>query len=184
MMGCMDLVEEFSVPEASDVSAVGGFFWSPIDPIDRFNPVTDVAVGAVPAVDADWVAAVVEHCAQGMALLESIDPTGFDRDTTAAWAKGVEQLRRQAAAAAVAVADHLDCARPFKDLGFFTAKQWMTHHLQLSGPEAFGRVQEARLRQSVPVWNNALAGGQIGVAQTRLMARIASNPRIEAQGVG
>ena len=145
MMGCMDLVEEFSVPEASDVSAVGGFFWSPIDPSGRFDPVTDVAVGAVPAVDGDWVAAVVEHCAQGMALLESIDPTGFDRDTTAAWAKGVEQLRRQAAAAAVAVADHLDGARPFKDLGFFTAKQWMTHHLQLSGPEAFGRVQEARL---------------------------------------
>ena len=55
----------------------------------------------------------------------------------------------------------------------------MTHHLQLSGAEAYGRVQEARLRQAVGVWNNALSGGQVGVAQTRLMARIAANPRIE-----
>jgi hypothetical protein len=31
----------------------------------------------------------------------------------------------------------------------------------------------------VTVWNNALAGGQVGVAQTRLMARIAANPRID-----
>ena len=37
----------------------------------------------------------------------------------------------------------------------------------------------AKLRQAVSVWNNALAGGQVGVAQTRPMARIAANPRIE-----
>jgi len=40
--------------------------------------------------------AVIEHCAQGLALLESIDPARFDVTTTAAWATGVEQLRRQA----------------------------------------------------------------------------------------
>jgi hypothetical protein len=50
--------------------------------------------------------------------------------------------------------------------------------LALSGSEAFGRVQEARLRRAAPVWNNALSGGQVGVAQTRLMARVAANPRI------
>jgi hypothetical protein len=55
----------------------------------------------------------------------------------------------------------------------------MKHHLQLSGAEAHGRVQEAKLRRAVRVWNNALTGGQVGVAQTRLMARIAANPRIE-----
>ena len=56
----------------------------------------------------------------------------------------------------------------------------MKHHLQLSGAEAYGRLQEARLRRAVGVWNNALAAGQVGVAQTRLMARIAANPRIAA----
>ena len=112
-------------------------------------------------------------------MLEALDPTDFDQATTMAWATGVEQLRRQAHAAGIAVADHLDVAQPFRDLGFFTAKNWMKYHLQLSGSEAHSRVQEARLRRAVAVWNNALAAGQVGVAQTRLMARIAANPRIE-----
>ena len=57
----------------------------------------------------------------------------------------------------------------------------MKHHLHLSGAEARGWVQEAKLRRAVRVWDNALAGGQVGVAQTRLMARIAANPRIEPE---
>ena len=154
--------------------------WYPADPAPAVDPVTDVAVGdGAGEVGPDWIAAVVEHCAQGLSLLESLDPSGFDAATATAWATGVEQLRRQAHAAAVAVTDHLDGAQPFRHLGYFTAKAWMKHHLQLSGTEAFGRVQEARLRRAVRVWNNALAGGQVGVAQTRLMARIAANPRID-----
>jgi hypothetical protein len=76
------------------------------------------------------------------------------------------------------VADHIDAAQPFRHHGFFTAKAWMQHHLQLSGAEAYGRVQEAKLRRVARVWNDAVAGGQVGVAQSRLMARIAANPRI------
>lgn len=118
-----------------------GFVWYPADAAPAFDPVTDVAVGAAAGViDADWIAAVVEHCAQGLALLETLDPTGFDTATTEAWAVGVEQLRRQTHAAAVAVTDHLDGAQPFRGLGFFTAKAWMQHRLQLSGPEAHARV--------------------------------------------
>ena len=175
----MIVVEDPSTPEGLEGSSGAGFVWIPAEDAAGCDPVSDVGIGDGGQVDAEWVAAVVEHCAQGLALLERIDPSGFDTDTSTAWATGVEQLRRQAAAAGVAVADHLDTATPFKDLGFFTAKQWMTHHLQLSGAEAYGRVQEARLRQAVGVWNNALAGGQVGVAQTRLMARIAANPRID-----
>ncbi len=156
-----------------------GFVWYPADDRRNFDPVTDVAIGDSTEVGPEWIAAAVEHCAQGLSMLESLDPTSFDAATVAAWATGVEQLRRQGHAAAIAVADHLDAARPFRDLGFFTAKSWMKHHLQLSGSEAHGRVQEARLRRAVTVWNNALAAGQLGVAQTRLMARIAANPRIE-----
>ena len=156
-----------------------GFVWCGGDDERGFDPVTDVAFGDVGPLDANWIDAMVEHCAQGLAMLEALDPSGFDTATTIAWATGVEQLRRQTAAAAIAVADHVDTAQPFKDLGFFTAKNWMKHQLQLSGAEAYGRVQEARLRRAVPVWNNALAGGQVGVAQTRLMARIAANPRID-----
>ncbi|HYN34238.1 MAG TPA: HNH endonuclease signature motif containing protein [Ilumatobacteraceae bacterium] len=178
----MTVVEDPIVAETPDASPGGrvfgdGFVWYPADPERGFDPVTDIAIGDM-APGADWIAAVVEHCAQGLALLESIDPSEFDAATTTAWAIGVEQLRRQATAAGIAVADHLDAALPFRDQGFFTAKAWMKHRLQLSGPEAHGRVQEAKLRRAVRVWNNAVAGGQVGVAQTRLMARIAANPRI------
>ncbi|HUV17189.1 MAG TPA: hypothetical protein VMW33_01795, partial [Ilumatobacteraceae bacterium] len=155
------------------------FVWYPADDRRGFDPVTDVAIGDRAEVGPGWIAAAVEHCAQGLSMLEALDPSGFDAATVAAWATGVEQLRRQTHAAAIAVADHLDVAEPFRDLGFFTARAWMKHHLQLSGSEAHGRVQEARLRRAVTVWNNALAAGQVGVAQTRLMARIAANPRIE-----
>jgi hypothetical protein len=144
------------------------------------NPVTEVRFGGGSMVSTDRVQAVIEHCAEALAVLERIDPTRFDVATTAVWAKGVEQLRRQADAAAIAVADHLDAAQPFRDHGFFTAKAWMKHHLQLSGSEAHVRVQEAKLRRAAQVWNNALGAGQVGVAQTRVMARIAANPRIPA----
>jgi hypothetical protein len=169
-----------TVEPPGDAPSGDRFVWYPADPTPPYDPVTDVAIGAdAGLVDADWIGAVVEHCAQGLSMLEQLDPTGFDTATTEAWAVGVEQLRRQAHAAAIAVTDHLDDAQPFRGLGFFTAKAWMQHRLQLSGAEAYGRVQEARLRRAVAVWNNALAGGQVGVAQTRLMARIAANPRID-----
>ncbi len=180
----MTVVDDPAVARGPGAPAAGGVFgdgfsWFPADEARGFDPVTDIAIGDVVAPSPEWMAAVVEHCAQGLSLLERVDPTGFDAATTMAWAKGVEQLRRQTAAAGIAVAEHVDTAQPFKELGFFTAKAWMKHHLQLSGPEAYGRVQEARLRRAVGVWNNALAGGQVGVAQTRVMARIAANPRIE-----
>jgi hypothetical protein len=150
----MTVLDDLLVGEAPDASAAGarfgdGFVWFPADDDPSFDPVVDIAIGDVPRVGVEWIGAVVE------------------------------QLRRQSEAAMVAVADHLDTAQPFRELGFFTAKAWMAFHLQLSGAEAYGRVQQARLRQRVGVWNHALAGGQVGVAQTRLMARIAANPRIE-----
>ena len=181
----MTVVEEPLVETGSspDPTRFGDdFVWFPGEDDRRFDPVTDVAVGGAASVGAspEWIAAIVEHCAQGLTALGALDPSRFDAETTAAWAKGVESLRRQATAAGITVADHLDTTRPFRDHGYFTAKAWMKHHLQLSGAEAHGRVQEARLRRAVAVWNNALAGGQVGVAQTRLMARIAANPRIPA----
>ena len=179
----MTVVEEPFVGHETSADAAGfgdDVVWFPGDPERRFDPVTDVAVAAGPR-GAEWVEAVVEHCAQGLAALEAVDPSEFDAETTAAWAKGVESLRRQATAAGIAVADHLDVAQPFRGQGYFTAKAWMKHHLQLSGPEAHGRVQEAGLRRATAVWNNALAAGQVGVAQTRLMARVAANPRIPAE---
>ena len=150
----MTVVDDAVVGETPSASPVGsrfgdGFVWYPADDRRGFDPVTDVAIGDRAEVGPEWIAAAVEHCAQGLSMLESLDPAGFDADTVAAWATGVEQLRRQAHAAAIAVTDHLDVAEPFRDMGYFTARAWMKHRLQLSGSEAHGRVQEARLRRAV-----------------------------------
>lgn len=118
----MTVVDEAVVGETPSASPGGprfgdGFVWYPADDRRGFDPVTDVAIGDRTEVGPEWIAAAVEHCAQGLSMLEALDPTRFDAATVAAWATGVEQLRRQAHAAAVAVADHLDVAEPFRDLG-------------------------------------------------------------------
>ena len=59
-----------------------GFVWFPADDAPGFDPVTHVAIGDTGPVGPEWMAAVVEHCAQGLALLESIDPSSFDAGTT------------------------------------------------------------------------------------------------------
>jgi hypothetical protein len=99
----MTVVEDPFAAEAPDASAVvvfgDGFGWYPADDHRGFDPVVDIAIGDVAAPSPEWIAAVVEHCAQGLSLLERIDPSQFDAATVEAWAIGVEQLRRQATAA-------------------------------------------------------------------------------------
>jgi hypothetical protein len=62
--------------------------------------------------------------------------------------------------------------------GFFSTKAWVQHDVQLSGPEAHGRVQVMRLFELVSAWAAAARSGEVGVGQTRLMARVAANPRV------
>ena len=90
----------------------------------------------------------------------------------------------QVEAAAVAAAGAIDRSNPFREQGFFSAKTVIKHMCKLSGPEAHRRVQTARLHDALPDWAQAEADGQVGVAHTELMARIAANPRIPAQAVG
>jgi hypothetical protein len=51
---------------------------------------------------------------------------------------------------------------------------------RLSGPEAHRRVQTARLHTALPAWGDAEAEGDVGVAQSELMARVVANPRLPA----
>jgi hypothetical protein len=87
----MTVVEDPFVAEAPDASGGrvfgDGFEWCPDDSVPRrFDPVTDVAFGDQMVVGPEWMQAVVEHCAEGLALLERIDPSGFDAATITAWA--------------------------------------------------------------------------------------------------
>jgi hypothetical protein len=121
---------------------------------------------------------VARRATAGVAALGSIDPTQLDAIEMRAWLEHIEQLRRTVDAAAVAAAGAIDRHNPFRGQGFFSAKTVVKHMCQLSGPEAHRRVQTARLHEALPDWATAQADGDVGVAQSELMARIAANPRI------
>jgi hypothetical protein len=77
----------------------------------------------------------------------------------------------------------VDRCNPFREQGFFTAKTAVKHMAGLSGPEAFRRVQTARMHTGLPEWADAHADGRVGVAQCELMARVVANPRLPASVV-
>ena len=104
---------------------------------------------------------------------------GCDRDASVAGrCRGTPAFGRRDAA--VAAAGAVDRRNPFRSQGFFSAKTVIKHMCKLSGPEAHRRVQTARLHEALPAWADAEADGEVGVAQSELMARIAANPRIES----
>ncbi len=113
-----------------------------------------------------------------VAALGDVDLAELDATEMRAWLEGVEEIRRSVDAIAVAAAGAVDRHNPFRSQGFFSAKTVIKHMCMLSGPEAHRRVQTARLHEALPAWADAEADGEVGVAQSELMARIAANPRI------
>jgi hypothetical protein len=124
---------------------------------------------------------VVDRAAAATAALHDVDPAAFDAVEMRAWLEGVERTRRSVEAAAVAAARAVDRSNPFREQGFFTAKSVVKHMCRLSGPEAHRRVQTARLHAGLPAWDDAEVDGQVGVAQSELMARVVANPRVPAE---
>jgi hypothetical protein len=83
----MTVVDESLVAETPAASAIGGVFgdgsvWFLAEENRGFDPVTDVAFGDVGEIGVEWIDAAVEHCAQGLSMLERLDPSGFDAATT------------------------------------------------------------------------------------------------------
>jgi hypothetical protein len=127
----------------------------------------------------DLVEALLARAIHAVEAMQFTKPDSFDRSTLTLMAQGVERLRRQIEAVAVEGADHVDTSNPFRSDGVFTAKNWLQHRLQLSGPEAHRRVQSARMGRRLGHWANAARSGLVGIAQSQLMARVASNPRLD-----
>jgi hypothetical protein len=128
----------------------------------------------------DRVGDAVRRVVAAVDGLADIDPATLDAVALREWLVGIEQVRRMVDAVGVTAAGRVDRCNPFRDQGFFTAKTVVKHMAGLSGPEAFRRVQTARLHNGLPVWADAHAQGRVGVAQCELMARVVANPRLAA----
>jgi hypothetical protein len=126
----------------------------------------------------DRAAGIARGATAAVAALGDIDLSQLDAIEMRTWLVDIEQLRRSVEATAIAAAGAIDRHNPFRSQGFFSAKTAVKHMCKLSGPEAHRRVQTARLHHALPAWARAESDGDVGVAQSELMARIAANPRI------
>jgi hypothetical protein len=130
---------------------------------------------------ADRARHALGRASTALAGLFDVDLSRLDAAATRVWLEEIEALRRTVEAAAVEAAGVVDRSNPFRGQGFLSAKTVVKHMCKLSGPEAYRRVQTARLHDAVPEWADAEADGRVGVAQSELMARVAANPRIPAE---
>lgn len=102
----------------------------------------------------------------------------LDREWFARYARSVDELAARIDTVGIAVAAEAERRGHDRDRGFFSSKAWIKHHAQLSGPEAHGRMQVVRLFDLAPTWAAAARSGEVGVGQTRLMARVAADPNV------
>ncbi len=148
-----------------EVTSSGPIEWRVLDD-DQALPVAEI------------VEVLLERATRALDDLADIDLGQLDADTAEVVVLGTERLRRAAEAATIRITGHVDRVQRFRSAGFFTTTAYLKHRLQLSGAEAFQRVQMARQASVLERWAAGHAAGAIGHAQFRLMARIATNPRI------
>lgn len=134
-------------------------------------PVTEAAPGVDPFV-------LLAQAHQAVAELQEADLSVLDRQWIARYAQSTDELMARVDAVAIGVAAEIQDRGHDRDLGFFSTKAWLRHHVRLSGPEAHARMQVVRMFELIPGWADAARRGEVGVEQTRLMARIAANPRV------
>ena len=149
---------------------------TPVRLDDWLHPSTEgVPIEAAPS---DLIDEAIRAALRSIEQLMIDQNAQLDRAALERLAVGVEQVRRAAESAAVAVAERVVATNPFRSDGFFTGKAWLTHRLQLSKREAFHRCQMARMQPRLRLWSETFAAGEVGIEQTSLMAQIVANPRV------
>ncbi len=131
--------------------------------------------------DGDLVGAAIVSAVAAIDALGTVDTGELEPDALAQMVEGVEQLRRMLDAAASSVAGVIDERNPFRSQGYLNTRTFLKQRAQLSGPEAYRRIQTARMRNQLGEWAQAARTGTVGVAQSEAMARVAANPRLDPE---
>lgn len=150
---------------------------------EPFVPASDVdgngcsPSGATPEDAAD----LVQRAVAAIERLGTVDLLSTEAAALGDLAAGTEQVRRMSNALATDVAGMIEHRNPFRGQGYLTAKTFLEQRAQLSGAEAYRRVQTARMHDRLGEWAAAGRAGTVGIAQSELMGRVAANPRIESE---
>ena len=139
-----------------------------------------VPVGAAPA---DLIDEAIDTALRSIQRLVIDQNAQLDGAALERLAVGLNQVRRAAEAANVAVAERVVATNPFRGDGFLTGKSWLAHRLQLSKREAFHRCQMARQLPRLVLWSEAFVDGMVGVEQTSLMAQVAADPGVRDEAL-
>lgn len=173
----VDPADVADIDDVDDVALPGALL---IQGVDRFDPDALWVGGDVGEVfTVEFVAELVRRAAVAVDALQMVNLASLSNESLELLAVGTERVRRQVDAAGVAIAGHVDTVRPFRKDGYFTATAWLKKRLQLSGVEAYRRVQTARMHDRLPLWKAGAGVGQVGVAQSEVIARLAANPRLD-----
>ena len=139
-----------------------------------------------PLIESQDRAAMIDPFVQLAFLNDAIDDLTaanldlLDAEWFARYARSVDELTARLNAISIEATAEARHRGHDRHCGFFSMKAWIKHHVQLTGSEAHGRIQTMRMFDLLPTWAAAARSGEVGVAQTRLMARVAANPRIHA----
>jgi hypothetical protein len=103
---------------------------------------------------------------------------GLDGDGLAGRLVALERVVRRAEAAIVAVLDEADLSGVWKVDGHASVRGWARATVRWSFVEVRDRMRTLTLFRDAPLVAAELAGGRIGVAQVRELARARANPRV------
>jgi hypothetical protein len=79
----------------------------------------------------------------------------LDRDWFARYTRSVDELAARLDAIGIEAAPEAQRRGHDRDKGFFSTKTWIKHHVQLTGPEAHGRIQVTRMFNLIATWADA-----------------------------
>ena len=171
--GDFDVVDDTDLPRVAPVRVTG------VDDFDLDASWVGGDMGEVFTVE--FVNELVRRASAAVDALQMLNPAVLSPESLDALAVGTERVRRQVDAAGIGIAGFVDTARPFRKDGMFSAKAYLKHRLQLSGAEAYRRVQTARMHTLLPLWASGASVGQVGVAQSELIGQLAANPRLDPE---
>lgn len=134
-------------------------------------PVSEAAPGVDPFV-------LLAQAHEAVTELQAADLSMLEDDWLTRYAKSADELLARVDSVNIDVAGHVRHRGHGREMGFFSTKSWLKHHVRLSGREAHRRMQVLRMFELLPGWARAARAGEVGVGQTRLMARVAANPRV------
>ena len=149
-----------------------------VPPFAGFSPTE----ATEPVPEGDIVGTAIAAAIAAIESLGSIDATDVEPDVLAQLVEGTEQLRRMIDAATTGVAGVIDARNPLRTShGYLNARTFLTQRAQLSGPEAYRRLQTARMRNHLGEWATAARTGTVGIAQSDAMARVAASTSIDPE---